>query len=166
MLNGEHLLELAEAEINVPGRGAPRQVYLRRAISSAYYALFHNLSARVAASFVPTNHPKASAIFYRAVEHGKAYGRCKKLGLSPLPREERDFFAVEMFSSQLCDFANEFVRLQDLPHSADYDPEFRVSKTLAREAVDSARRAIERLRSADEQERLPFLSYLLLGLRR
>src|SRR4051794_12882066 len=50
--NAEHLLDQAERLIAPGGRGAPRQVDLRRAISNSYYALFHAVSMAGADQFI------------------------------------------------------------------------------------------------------------------
>ena len=39
--NPDHLLDQADRLITSQGRGAPRQADLRRAISTAYYSVFH-----------------------------------------------------------------------------------------------------------------------------
>jgi hypothetical protein len=51
ILNPEHLLEQAERLIEPPPAGPPRQVDIRRAISSAYYAVFHATLAAAARRF-------------------------------------------------------------------------------------------------------------------
>jgi len=50
--NVEHLLDQANRLIAPAGRGAARQVDLRRAISNAYYAVFHGLLAAAADEFI------------------------------------------------------------------------------------------------------------------
>lgn len=165
MLNSAHLLELAELELQLQGAGAPRQAVLRRAASTAYYALFHALIGTVAETF-GRSHWKAEVLFYRALDHGTARERCRKLAQKPLAPKERDFFEFEGFPEPLRLVADEFVRLQELRHHCDYDPEFKLSKDQAGGAIESARSAIKSL-WADEGDayRVPFLSYLLLGLR-
>jgi hypothetical protein len=49
ILNPDHLLEQADKLISPPAAGPPRQVDLRRAISSAYYGLFHSCLTAAAA---------------------------------------------------------------------------------------------------------------------
>src|SRR5947207_6601479 len=50
--NPEHLLQQAEKLIGAPTLGQPRQVDIRRAISAAYYALFHAASIEAADNLV------------------------------------------------------------------------------------------------------------------
>jgi hypothetical protein len=165
MIDPDHLLDLAESEVNAQGPGAPRQTELCRAVSSTYYALFHSLSQRIMWTFAPKFAPKAGALFYRALDHRKTYDRCKRLGQYPLPRDEKNFFRFDAFPPEIRHFANEFVRLQELRERADYNSEFKVTKASVREIIDAARLAKAGLDSADNMARALFLSYLLFGLR-
>lgn len=166
MLNPDHLLALADEEARPTGAGAPRQAYLRRSVSTAYYSVFHELLGTVARSFVAAAHWKSRVLFYRALDHGKARDRCKKLAQSPLALEEQAFFGFASFPDELRFFASRFVDLQELRHQADYDPDARFTTEEAQEAVEDARAAIANLRAAQDQALIPFLSYLLFGLRR
>jgi hypothetical protein len=165
MLNADHLIDLAEIESNPDGAGAPRQVVLRRAASTAYYATFHALLGQVAEAFVPATQWKSRVLFYRALEHRKTRDRCKRAGQSPLPKEEFDFFGTQGFAPEVRSFANGFVRLHELRNRCDYDPDFRIVKDQAQQAVEAARQAISDLRATSPADRVPFLSYLLFGIR-
>jgi hypothetical protein len=166
MINSDHLLELADEEARRPGAGAPRQANLRRSISTAYYAVFHELLGTVAKKF-GRGVWKSQVLFYRSLEHRRTRDRCKKLAQNPLSNEERDFFGWQSFPDALRFFASRFVDLQELRHQADYDPDTKFTAQEAQEAAADAREAIDNLRAvADQDEALiPFLSYLLLGLR-
>jgi uncharacterized protein (UPF0332 family) len=166
MLDPDHLLDLASEEARAPAAGRPRKANLSRAVSTAYYAVFHQLLRAVATQFVTTPHWKSRVLFYRALEHGRTRDRCKRLGQNPLPAEEQNFFGWQCFSEDLRLFATEFVNLQELRHLADYDPESAFTLQEAQDAVAAARRAIANLRAAPDEMRIPFLSYLLFGLRR
>jgi hypothetical protein len=166
VINPDHLLALADEEAQPAGAGAPRQANLRRSISTAYYSVFHELLGTVARKFVPGIHWKSRVLFYRALEHGQTRDRCKKLGQNPLPNAERDFFGWQCFPSELRFFASSFLNLQELRHRADYDPDTKFAIQEAQEAVDDARKAIANLRAAQDEALIPFLSYLLFGLRR
>jgi len=165
MVDVDHLLELAKDLADPPGAGAPRQVVLRRAVSTAYYALFHALCGHAAGTFVAQNVPKARTLFYRSLEHGKCKERCKKLGQNPLQTKEKAFFARGAFGAPLRTVANSFVELQEWRHNCDYDPDYKIAKVEALQAVDEARNAIAELKAANAVERSQFLAYLLLGLR-
>jgi hypothetical protein len=166
MLDPEHLLELASEEAHAPSVGRPRQANLSRAVSTACYAVFHQLLRTVATRFVPQNQWKSRVLFYHALEHGRTRDRCKRLGQNPLPNEEQNFFGWQSFSGDLRLFAIEFVNLQELRHLADYDPENGFTLQEAQDAVTAARKAIINLRNSQDEMLVPFLSYLLFGLRR
>lgn len=164
MLNPDHLLELAVQEIQSQ-TARPRHAVLRRAVSTAYYAVFHGLLGQVAICFVPGTDGKARTLFYRALEHTRTRERCRRAGQKPLPKNEQDFFEFTHFPDQLRFFADGFVELQDLRHSCDYDPEFTIAKAEAQEAVASAKQTLSHLWNADASSQRLFLSYLLFGLR-
>ena len=83
----------------------------RKAISAAYYALFHALARSNADVLVGTGESDASwCRVYRALDHGMA-----KRVLSPLK-------TPIMPLSPLTIFAAAFVELQEKRHLADYDP--------------------------------------------
>jgi len=165
MLDPQQLLDLAREQADSPGAGAPRQVVLRRAVSTAYYAVFHMLCGAMAEIFVPANLPKSRALFYRSPDHKKTKERCKRLGQNPLHSEERSFFGFAAFSSELRTFANTFVLLQELRHRCDYDPEYKLSKAQAQQAVDDATQAIGSFAAANSDEKNQFLAYLLFAVR-
>lgn len=97
----------------------PKQASLRRAVSTAYYALFHLLINEGATVMSPMNEVQLRVIVARAYQHGamKAVasdvlkGKFSKgysdLGLSPSP--------------ELRSVARTFYGLQEKRHEADYD---------------------------------------------
>jgi len=52
MIDPVDLLDVARLLAMAPARGAPQQAKLRRAISSAYYALFHHLAESATRHFI------------------------------------------------------------------------------------------------------------------
>lgn len=105
------------------GPGRPRETDLRRAISTAYYALFHCLAACCANTLIggpgSNRDMRAWNRMYRSLEHGTARQRC----------QHRDITA---FPVSIQNFAIEFVDMQDRRHAADYahDAEFRKSDVI------------------------------------
>jgi len=166
MLDPDHLIELAGDEARAPSAGRPRQANLSPAISTAYYAVFHQLLRAAAVLFVPQSHWKSRVLFYRSREHGRIRDRRKKPGQNPLPPGERAFLGFEAFSAEIRLFATEFVSLRELRHVAGYDPESDFTSKEAQDAVAAARKAIANLPAAPDEMMFPFLSYLLIGLRR
>jgi len=127
-------------------RGKPRQADLKRAISTAYFALFHALARDTADLLVgvgPSRPDKAWAQAYRALGHGfakNACGQVRALGFPPA----------------VCACADAFVTLQQARHDADYDPRHRVSRADAMAAIALAEQAIRDLRTAPRKYRLAF----------
>lgn len=151
-LDPDQLLALAERERNSGALGAPRQVDVRRSVSTSYYSIFHALCAEIADQFSRGN-DKVWTLWYRAPDHGKAKSQCAKLAKdqsAPLPLQR---------------FANSFVELQEKRNLADYDPTYRVSKTEAENLTQMARTALADLRSADQTQRLEFVASLIISRR-
>ena len=77
-------------------RGRPRQAELRRAVSTAYYALFHTLARcgadLVAGSTKQHRSQRAWRQAYRALDHGETRKRCtQKTRLAEFPTEIQVF---------------------------------------------------------------------------
>ena len=141
---------LAKASAN-----KPRQADLKRAVSTAYYALFHAMAKNAADMVVGTGAnraEKAWAQVYRGMDHGFAKNACKevvKLG----------------FPTGIVICADEFVTLQDARHSADYDPLHRVTRADALTWVSRAEAAIKALRGCSVKDRRAFAVQVLLKKR-
>lgn len=151
MIDPEQLLQLARRELAAGGHGAPRQVNLRRAGSTAYYAVFHALCNEIANTFWKSN-GEAWNLFYRALDHGATRQRCESLD----PRLAVSFQ----------DFAHAFVELQQFRNRCDYDPVFRITKAALDRTIRDAADAIAGLREAGGDRKVEFLAYLLLGRKR
>lgn len=89
----------------------PRHADLKRATSTAYYALFHALAERFANELVGRRHRQTVAWgkVYRALDHGKARQEFKRLLPTVGPGVVQELAIL-------------FVELQELRHLADYDP--------------------------------------------
>jgi uncharacterized protein (UPF0332 family) len=136
-------------------RGRPRQSDLRRAVSTAYYALFHAFAQDAAnlLTGVGTNRAaKAWSQVYRSLEHGFAKNACKQVASLGFPQSLRH-----------C--ADAFVRLQESRHKADYDPDERLDLVDVLFAIWLAENAISQLRSAERRDRRAFAVHLLLKKR-
>lgn len=137
-------------------QGKPRQADLRRAVSTAYYALFHTIARQAADIFATTgenqSHP-AWVQVYRSLDHGTAKEACKQapgLGFPPAIRT--------------C--ANSFITLQEERHQADYNPDYRTTRADAQTRVDEAEAAIAALNAASPKDRRAFLIHLIIKKRR
>jgi uncharacterized protein (UPF0332 family) len=157
--NPDHLLEQA-ARL---AAGRPRQAELRRAISTAYYRLFHFCLAAVADKFVGKTQRKTSryALVYRGIAHRTLRELCVEARKQKAASRYTQFIPDGGFSPGLHIFATGAMELQDSRHSADYDPQSQFDRREAQAAIQTARSAIEQFRAAPEDHRKLFLTLLL-----
>lgn len=145
-MNWLHLIEAAKlfaGQIGAPTQGRPRQAMLKRAISTAYYALFHALC-----------HSNANTLFgraagppyrlawvrrYRAIEHRSASQRMNQ--------------QVGNMSVVSRNFGAAFIFLQEQRHRADYDPEARFQRSEVISLISRAETAIQTFLAAASERR-------------
>ncbi|QBF29739.1 hypothetical protein CFI11_00720 [Thalassococcus sp. S3] len=136
----------------------PRQSDLKRAVSSAYYAMFHTLCQNCADCLIGTAGSARSAPAwrqaYRSVDHGYAKKQCGNKTVTP------------KFPKDIEDFANLFRTLQEERHLADYDPSSRFTRTETIEHIDAAETAIKDFRSAPISDRRAFAAWTAMQLRK
>ncbi len=87
------LIEIARELVN---RDQPPQAHLKRAMSTAYYAMFHALCKNSADSLVgpegtPDRSRRAWNQAYRAVEHCYAKNQCRNRVMDDFPETIRNF---------------------------------------------------------------------------
>lgn len=133
-------------------KGKPSQVSLRRATSSAYYAMFHCLARNCADTLIggagSVRSKPAWRQIYRALEHGPVKTRCKEKLVSKFPQ------AIE-------DFANLFVAMQEKRHNADYDPYIKLTKSEVKLDISTAELAISDFGLVPIKDRRAFSAYVL-----
>ena len=144
-------------DLLVAERGRPRQANLSRAMSAAYYAMFHCLAgccadALVGASGSSRSEPAWLQV-YRSLEHGTARRRCQQVS------------RLERFSVETRNFADLFVDLQEKRHKADYDPSSSFPKLIVEGDIVKAEQAIANFRKVSLSERRAFAVYVLLAVR-
>jgi hypothetical protein len=167
-IRGEELLDLAEllAGRNA-GPGRPRTVHLRRAISSAYYALFHELVNHATARTVGAG-PDREADRH-AVTRWYAHGDIKTVSQWTVRRAvgqsvpDPIAHLLDNPPADLVAVADAFLALQEARHEADYDHTADVSRRDARAHVDRARDALARLPSLAGDRVYDNYLLLLLG---
>ena len=133
----------------------PLQDSLRRAVSTAYYALFHALTSSNADCLVGTPHDPLSEHAWSRVYRGLNHNAARRSLLQD----------SGLFSPQIKQFASAFAQLQDLRHQADYDPNkiFTLDEVL--DWIDLAEAAIESFMQADPDERKMVAIQSLIGRR-
>ena len=152
-MNPHDLMEVAGA-LAESGHAPPTQARLRRAVSTAYYAMFHCLAASAADLFIGTVRSPAWHRTYRALEHGRARSACRQAQ------------TMSEFPAGVRDFAKAFVVLQTERQQADYALDmdaYRKSDVLRR--IASAEQAIGRFEQADVAARRAFAAQVLFRQR-
>jgi hypothetical protein len=139
----------------------PKQVNLRRAVSSAYYALFHLLTSETSALFAVE--PVLAARINRTLNHGDMKKASTMVANDKLPKAVQPAAGGYTTPADLKTVANTFIRLQEARHEADYDLSrvFRRQEVL--DHVQAAGQAFEawgRIRKADDA-RLYLACFLL-----
>jgi len=133
--------------------GQPRQANNRRAVSTAYYAVFHELCSQIADTFVggtgADRSEKAWQQAYRAVDHGSAAQRCKEAKAQG-----------HGFPAGIVSYAKEFAVLQEERHKADYAPTYRINVRDAEAFILRAEDAISGLRACQVKGRRAFCVWI------
>jgi hypothetical protein len=168
ILNPDHLFEQAEKLVEPPPAGPPRQVDVRRAISAAYYGIFHATITAAADHFVGAIHRATSryGLVYRSVDHSALRKLCEDVAKATLPTKYTPYVPQNGFGANMSAFASAILDLQEQRLQADYDPSVRVKTSNAKAAVSIARAALQRFQNADSSEREAFLSLLVFPPRR
>jgi hypothetical protein len=160
--NPAHLFEQAEQLLRVHA-GAPRQTDLRRAISNAYYGVFHATLIAAADEVVGVTyrHTARYGLVYRSVSHRALRDLCIAVRKSTMPARYMPYEPRKGFGPNIRAFAAAVVELQEKRHAADYDPMVRMRASDASLALATARSAIKRFQKASRARRKSFLTLLL-----
>ena len=130
------------------------QTHLKRAISTAYYAMFHAVCNN-AAELLPggASDPAIAVTWrqaYRGSEHTHTRNQCRNPGLmAPFPPEIRSF-------------AEAFVQIQSYRNQADYNPVSDFYPVDVSQIIDDAAVAINRLSTTPANIRRAFAITILL----
>ncbi|SRR6266700_2890860 len=145
-------------------RGAPKQIDLRRAISAAYYAVFHCFLRTAADDLVGTNRKSrrssSYALVYRAFDHSNMLRICQEATKTQLPEKLSAALNQKQFPVEI-----RFADLQDWRHKADYSPNIRFNKSEAVDAAVRAAFATTQFEAADKDARRLFLLSMLFRIR-
>jgi hypothetical protein len=147
--------------------GAPRQADVRRAISAAYYGIFHAIVTAAADEFIGRSNKarRRYGLVYRSVSHTELRKLCEEVQKPTLAQKYRSYEPRGGFGPNITAFAAAVVELQEKRHAAEYDPMIRVSRSDAILAIETARAALRRFKQADSARRVMFLSLLLFSPR-
>ena len=141
-----------------PRLGRPPEANLRRAVSTAYYALFHSLAECCADTITGKRQANRNndAWFrvYRALEHGAAKRRCD------------DQAEIDKFPAEIQNFAARFSEMQRNRHQADYAPDASFHREQTTQLITESEDAIRGLNNVPVQQRRAFAVHVLMAVRR
>ena len=152
-LNPTSLIDSADHAVNNPSQAGPSREAIHRAISTAYYAVFHAINASNAGiqHGFPTDQAKAQAWTdtYRRMRHNSA-SRCIRQHLFHLTQDARLL-------------ANCFINLKVARETADYDPNQTMTAAEAHYWTGQARAALNALQAMTAADRRTFSNITLSG---
>ena len=145
----------------------PSEAQLRRAVSTAYYALFHKVLRAGAERFMGPDKQQSAGynLLYRGFNHGRMKSVCEALNVATLSKALQRQLGRTAVSQEMRDFVSAFSLLQEARHLADYDPSagFVLSDSAALvEAADAAMTAFDQVMP---DERADVLALLLVNVR-
>ena len=163
IMNPEHLLQQAVRLIESPQPGPARQTDIRRAISASYYGIFHMILIAAADSLVGRVHRRTARYgrVYRSIEHKDLKTICDIAKRPALPAGYQAHVPIGGFVPAIKSFADTTLWLQNIRHTADYDPGPRFRAADASTAIASARSAQKDWRMAPDEHREALLWLLL-----
>ena len=149
-MRAAELLRLA----HVLGRdagGSPRWMARNRAVSTAYYAVFHRVAEFCASELVGAWKPyPAFSHVYRSLDHGRAK--------TILDAERKKIGGEEAIRT----IGDVFTDLQEKRHRADYDPGYRITSASLSQLLADAALAIAQVDAIPAPER-KLLAARLIG---
>ena len=157
---------LTTARLLLPGSSAS-DAQLRLAISTAYYAIFHEVAQAGAERFMgqgaqgTTGH----SLLYRSFNHGRTKTVCAWLDVKTLSTHMIQQLGRPAVSAYMRAFAGAFASLQEARHSADYDPVAAFTLADAQSLVDVAEGAMADFDAAPPDERTAVLASMLFNPR-
>lgn len=134
----------------------PQLTDLRRAVSTAYYAVFSAACASVTIALCgPRSGRRANEkvwdAVYRSIGHEQLIGALLKGAKQS-----------QSFGPSLAKFAPRAAKLKELRHKSDYDPAYRLTRQDALSHIDEAESALADLGMASAEEQHSFAISLLV----
>lgn len=128
------------------GAGQPRNANLRRAVSSAYYALFHSLVLAATQHLLPGGAAEERHRLARSFTHANVRLACEYV-VTPnnSPKGVKPIASAAAGNATLVDVADALLSLQEARHRADYDHLADFTKVDVLQSVDTARDAVTKV---------------------
>ena len=145
----------------------PRQASLRRAVSAAYYAMFHTLVTDATALLVPGRPSGLRLQARRAFSHRDMRSACEAFvtQAAPAARDRRNpqQLLTLPLEPEIREIAETFVKLQDARHDADYNLAQQFDRMRVLAVIQRAKQAIASWKRVQTQPNAQvFLTALVL----
>ncbi len=145
----------------------PSDAQLRRAVSTAYYAVFHKILRLAAVRFVggTQSHTAAYRLLYRGFDHSRVNEVCEGIDKPLMNKAFRDSLGRAAVSPGMRDFASAFRFLRDERQRADYDPAYRLKPIPVNEVIQLAETAMAALDTVVPEELADVLAMMMVKSR-
>jgi hypothetical protein len=118
----------------------PRQASLRRAVSTAYYSMFHMLIGDGVLKLIPNSPAPLRMQAQRAFAHGEMKRACEQFA-KPSAGTVANLIDIPL-EDELTRVAAAFIDLQQARHAADYDLSRTFDRVGVLRTIDRAQKAI------------------------
>lgn len=159
-----HALETMDPHRGAAGR--PRPIWLRRAVSDAYYAVFHDLAMRTVAQLAPDIDEDERYRLTRSIDHQRLGEVCSWISGAPGAGRQHTRPIVDRLQThkRIKRIADIVGRLREARHRADYDHLAEFDKATTLSLVQQAGRVLDLLESLGTDRDLQrFLSLIALN---
>lgn len=145
-------------------RTRPKQASLRRAVSSAYYALFHLLSDEASKTLVRgmRNSADLQARTARTLDHGAMARACRAFSAGALPSSLRFLLPLD---ADLRLVAERFAEAQENRHLADYNLQVTFNRTDTLNFIDQVEEAFDAYNRIQESDATTYFLFALFFYR-
>ena len=148
--------------------GQPRtDAHLRRAVSTAYYAVFHLVLRTAAERFMGVGKQSTAgySVLYRSFDHWHMRETCEKLSVPVLKDKYKRILGRDALSPEARDSATAFPSLQEARHLADHDPKIRFLASDVVSMVAAAEVTMTSFEAIDPAEQADILAVLMVPAR-
>lgn len=161
------LLAVARLLLSARAPNPPSDAQLRRAVSTAYYAVFHLLVQEGAERFMGPGSQSAAGygVLYRSFNHGRIKSVCEALNVTRLSKTLQQQLGRTAVSPDARSFADAFPALQEARHLADYDPSALFVLSNASDLIDAAEAAMATFGRITPGEKADILALMLANPR-
>jgi uncharacterized protein (UPF0332 family) len=139
-------------------KGKPKQIFLRRAYSTLYYAMFHSLANCCSNKLIGTKGTSTSKHawlqVYRALDHGYTRSQCENKQI------------LKKFPDPIANFGTVFVKIQIKRHNADYDPYEKFYKSEVINGRVEVEDAIKDFEARTSKDKTAFASWVVIKARK